>query len=420
MSIILPLVELTDKNKEKCYEISCIQHKNRILEPYKITNSSIYLPFAFAIQTLGLKRPRRDSGVSFTSKFVGKLRDEQKEVKKEAIKYLNKDGCVLLALRIAFGKTVLSINLACTIKMKTLIVVHKLVLIKQWKESIESFCKGRIQVLNSRSAFDDECDFFIMNAVNIPKMGHKFFKSIGCLIVDECHCIMAEQISYLMNYIQPRYLIGLSATPYRNDDLNILLDLYFGEKKIIRKLHHPHKVFVVYTQFKPEIKVTDTGRVDYNHILDSLSKSVERNDIIIDIIKDFPDRCFLVLVKRLHQGNYLYERLLELGEKVDTLLGKKQDFDKNTRILIGTSSKVGTGFDHKKLDTLILAAPIKDYYMQTIGRIMRTKDKEPYVFDLVDKNPILLKHYKLRKEIYNETGGEVSAYSTRLLKKNKS
>lgn len=412
MSIVIPLSKLTDDNKTTCHEISCIQHKNKMLEPYKITNNMIYLPFAFAVQKLGLKRPERDTSIGFQTKFVGKLRDEQKEVKKEAVKYLNKDGCCLLALRIAFGKTCLSINIACSIKMKTLIVVHKLVLIKQWKESIGNFSNARIQVLNSKSKFDQNCDFFIMNAVNIPKMGHKFFNAIGCMVIDECHCIMAEQISYLMNYVQPRYLIGLSATPYRNDDLNILLDLYFGKNKIIRKLFHPHNVYLVYTEFKPEVKVMDTGRVDYNHILDSLSKSPERNAIIIDIINSFPDRCFLVLVKRIYQGNYLKKKLEELGEHVDTLLGTKQDFDKNARILIGTSSKVGTGFDHKKLDSLILAAPIKDYYMQTIGRIMRTKDRVPYIFDLVDKNPILLKHYKLRKEIYNETGGKVFPYST--------
>ena len=60
-----------------------------------------------------------------------------------------------------------------------------------------------------------------------------FFKDIGVCIIDEIHCIMAEGLSKCTQKILPRYLIGLSATPYREDGLNILLDLYFGEEKIM-------------------------------------------------------------------------------------------------------------------------------------------------------------------------------------------
>ena len=312
--------------------------------------------------------------------------------------------------------TITSINLACTIKLKTLIVVNKVVLIKQWKESIEMFCKNpRIQILESKSDFDEEADFYIMNAINISKMGHSFFKHIKLLIIDELHNIMAEQLSYSMNYIQPRYLIGLSATPYRNDGLDILIDIYFGNNKIVRELYHEHRVFLIKTNFKPEVKVMDNGRVNFSSILKDLSESDERNEIIIDILRRHKDRNFLVIIKRIKQGEYLLKRLQEEGESVDSLIGSKQKFDKEARILIGTSSKIGTGFDHKKLDTLMLAAPVKEYFIQFLGRVFRRKDVKPYVFDLLDNNPILLRHYKDRKEIYNKHGGRVTIYDETVL-----
>ena len=72
----------------------------------------------------------------------------------------------------------------------------------------------------------------------------------------------------------------------------------------------------------------------------------------------------LILIKRIEQGNYLLKRLQEEGENVTSLLGSNQDFDKDARILVGTSSKVGVGFDHPRLDTLLLAADLEAYFIQ--------------------------------------------------------
>ena len=68
--------------------------------------------------------------------------------------------------------------------------------------------------------------------------------------------------------------------------------------------------------------------------------------------------------------------------------------DPEAKVLIGTNSKVGTGFDHPKLNTLILAADVEEYYVQYMGRIFRTKEGTPIIFDMVDNNPTLEKHFK--------------------------
>ncbi len=56
-----------------------------------------------------------------------------------------------------------------------------------------------------------------MNAINVPKKSCEFYSQIGFLIVDEIHCIMAEGLSKCMTRLVPRYVLGLSATPYRED-----------------------------------------------------------------------------------------------------------------------------------------------------------------------------------------------------------
>ena len=419
MSIQIPIDNLSDEQKGKIDNDLCITLKSsygmfentRHIYPYEIVNNQVTIPFAFGTQVLGVKRPTRNSESIMNVNFTGELREEQKIVQDEAIQILNKHGSIIIGLHVGFGKTILSIKLACMIKLKTLVVVNKLVLIKQWEESIKTFCPlAKIQKLTTKSSFDESADFFIMNAINIPKMGRTFFSLCKTLIIDESHCILAEKLSNLMLYVQPRYLIGLSATPERYDGLNILFDLYFGKFKIVRVLHHKHTVYRVDTGFKPKVELSINGKVNWNIVLDSQSKDLKRNELIISIVKKHSDRVFLILVKRIEQGNFLLKRLKEENEHVDSLLGTQQEFDKTCRVLIGTSCKVGVGFDFDRLNALILACDIEAYFIQFLGRVSRKKDNHPLIFDLVDTNPILEKHFKTRRMVYQKHGGIIHKY----------
>lgn len=383
--------------------------------PYKIIDDDIIIPFSYAARQIKIKRPNRELFGKIEIDFNTSLRKEQEVVVSEATKILSKKGSVIISCYTGFGKTISAIHLACKIKFKTLVIVNKIILIKQWEESIKTFCSEDviIQNLTAKSTKKD-ADFYIINAQNIAKMGNDFFNDIGLVIVDEAHLIMAETLSKSLHYIQPRYLLGLTATPYRPDGLNSLLNFYFGEDKIIRKLQREHIVYKVETGFKPNIEYTANNKVNWGAILDSQANDEERNELIIEILKYFKDRNFLVLTKRISQGDYLIERLKQENEKVTSLLGSNQEFDTEARILIGTNSKIGTGFDHKKLDALLLAADVEEYFIQYLGRIFRTKEGVPIVVDLVDNNNILIKHWLTRRDTYIDHGGKIK---TTLFKK---
>jgi superfamily II DNA or RNA helicase len=312
--------------------------------------------------------------------------------------------------------TCTALCISTKIRLKTLIITHRIILINQWKSAIQKFSPGAtIQIITGKSILED-CDYYIINAINVPKHPTSFYKNIGFLMVDEIHCIMAEGLSKCMQLIVPRYVIGLSATPYREDGLNILLDLYFGTKKIHRKLYREHTVYKVSTDFTPTVEYASNGRINWSVLLDSQCMDTKRNNMIIEIIKNNPTRVFLVLCKRVNQGKYLVDRLKEQGEDVTSLIGSQQTYEQSSRILVGTSSKAGTGFDHPRLDALILASDIQAYFIQYLGRCMRTESVVPLVFDIVDKNPILEKHYKVRRNVYIEHGGTVLDTKTLLLK----
>ena len=157
-------------------------------------------------------------------------------------------------------------------------------------------------------------------------------------------------------------------------------------------------------------KLTIKNKINWGSLLDSQANDIQRNQIIIDIVTNFKDRVGLIITKRTSQGQYLYDKLLDLNENVDTLLGKKQDFNNSCRILIGTSNKLGVGFDFPELDMIILGGDIEEYFIQYLGRAFRRLDVVPIIFDLVDNNRILEKHFKTREEVYKRHGGTIKIY----------
>ena len=373
----------------------------------------IYLPLYWAQKYVAnAKRPNRDNFNTMNCKFIGELRDAQKEIKKESINLLNKKGSCILALYTGCGKTITSINIACTINLPTLILCHRLVLIDQWVASIQKVCENaKIQVLNTKSDLDETADFYIMNSLNVNKKYHGFFKRVGTLIVDECHTICSEKLSQSLYYINPRYSIALSATPYRSDGMDELLYAYFGKELIYRKMHREHYAFKIKTNFEPTVELGVNGKVNWNSVINSQCLDENRNKLIVNIVKFFRHRNFLILSKRVEQVNKLVDMLRNEGEDVTSLVGIKKFFDTRSRILIATCSKAGVGFDHPKLDSLIIASDLEEYFIQYLGRVFRTEDGIPLIFDLVDNFKILQSHFYTRRKVYIEHGGIISDFS---------
>lgn len=385
-----------------------------------------YIPFNYGLKLASIPgvqpvRPNRKILGKMPHPFIGDLRNEQKNCRDQALTILQESKSVILSCYTGFGKTVTAINMSSKIKLKTFIAVPKKTLLTQWETEIKKWVpSASVMVIepNKLNKLNEELspDFCIINACNIHKVDKNLIKIYGFVIVDEAHLQMTEKLSENLLHLTPRYLLGITATPYREDGYNVLFDLFFGEEKVKYILNRKHTVYKVKTGFIPnEEKYLRSGpnyktKLDWNSILDEQSKNEKRNELIIKIVKYFKDRVFLILVKRVEHGQYIKDRLEELGEKVTSLLGKQQDFDKEARILIGTNSKIGTGFDHPRLNTLLAAADMVSYYIQFIGRVMRRKDVEPIIFDLVDNHPTLKKHFEKRSKVYSKHGGEIKKF----------
>jgi superfamily II DNA or RNA helicase len=391
--------------------------KDKLIQPIRVNDdkTKVYIPFDWALQNIkNAKRLSREQFTKINTTFNTTLRSTQKEVKDDCISALNKRGSILISLYPGCGKTALAIYLSSKIGLKTLIICHRIILIEQWIKAIErfivnpkiGFVKPSLSVKKMEKAKNS--DFLIVNAQNIKTLGEEFFKDVGLVVIDEIHCILAESLSECLGYLSPRYIIGLSATPHRSDGLDKLLDFYFGDgNKIIRELHHPHIVYKIDTGIEYE----EDSKTEWSAMISSQCLHEKRNDLIVDIALHFKDRHFLILCKRVDQAKYIFYRLEEEKENVSIIVEDNNQFDPDSRILVASTQKCGVGFSHDILDSLILGSDIEEYFIQYLARVMRTEQVKPIVFDLVDNNKSLKRHFTERKKVYQKAGGEIKNFN---------
>jgi superfamily II DNA or RNA helicase len=352
--------------------------------------------------------------------FQGKLRTDQIFVKNETIKYLKERGSAIISAKPGFGKTITSIDILCFLNVPTMIFVKQSIVAEQWIKSLKSFAPEKKILKLSKNTFDETADVYIVNPILFKKNNNTVFfkrnrlemlKRVKFVIVDELHQIISKVLHKALFKVSPDYLLGLSATPYRpkQDPMMPAIDLFFGDKIVKNPLFKKHFVFVVKTYFSPEIKINQiTKKLDWNNVLNDQAKNEKRNNIIIQCIQKFPNQTWLVLVKRVEHANILSEMLKKINLENCTLTGSTKTFDKRTKILIGTTCKLGTGFDHSPIDGLIIASDCVEYFEQFLGRCMRRLDVEPIIFDFEDSFGPLKKHLAIRVDKYKLHGGCVS------------
>ena len=78
-------------------------------------------------------------GTQINIEFKGELRDYQLPIVDAYMKVAEEKGGGLLELHTGAGKTVCGLRIISKIKRKTLIIVHKEFLLRQWVERIEQF-----------------------------------------------------------------------------------------------------------------------------------------------------------------------------------------------------------------------------------------------------------------------------------------
>jgi superfamily II DNA or RNA helicase len=339
--------------------------------------------------------------------FSGKLTNAQKEDLPKILYCLKNTRSVILSMCCGYGKTVLAIHLLSLLKLKSVITCHRLNIMEQWLQTFKRFSpETKVQIFSSRKRIDESADVYIFNITNVKKTEREYFSHFGVLVVDEAHTACSLNNSKALLHFTPKYAIALTATPYRDDDLDKILFLHFGPFVVSRKLYRSFNYYIKETNFFPRIQQNVIGKLDWNSVLESQASNQKRNTLIIDLLLQFKDRRFMVLCKRVDQAQILFNAL-DPVDSVDIYTGTNTYYNSEKRILISTFSKSGVGFDNPTLDALLVAGDIESdtSVVQFIGRCFRRDDVTPLIIDLCDRFAPLKNHLKSREEIYKSIGG---------------
>jgi superfamily II DNA or RNA helicase len=248
----------------------------------------------------------------------------------------------------------------------------------------------------------------------------------GFVIVDECHHISAVSFERILMQAKAKYVLGLTATPYRRDGHQPIIHMQCGPICYRMKEKDANQQISNFMAISRMTKFTCEWSEDSNiyDVWPKLIKDEQRNQLIIDdIIKVVQAGRFpIILTERREHLEKLANRLKESIEHLVILYGgirtkkRKQTLkelsrypDDSKKAILATGTYIGEGFDEPRLDTLFITMPIsfKGRIVQYAGRLHRKhhSKNEVQIYDYVDENmPVLLRMYQRRLKTYKSMG----------------
>ncbi len=379
----------------------------------------VYIPLCFGKKLMGenYKNPNEKNWKTADIDFTGKLFCHQIDVADTIESKLRATSGSVLGLYPGFGKTVVGAYIASKIKMRTAIVFTQKVLDEQWLKTFQNFTKTSIWSCNSNKQYNNE-DVLLLMVGSISKLSDDVRSSIGFLIIDEAHQFCTEIRFSSLLLLQPQFVLAETATLKREDGLELLIQSMCGFDGVFKSNLKPFTVVEIRTHISPEVKYNAQGVTDWSTLTKSLAESPQRQKLIIDLVHKHLDRKILILTSSKNLVQSLSSLLTEAKITNDTMFGNKKSYS-DSNVLIGTYSKIGTGFDEanacsnfsgRRIDLVFLVFSTKNEALleQNIGRAFRSE--MPMIFDFIDKSTILSKHYSKRKKWYLSRGAQIARY----------
>lgn len=371
----------------------------------------------------------RYGGESLEATFAGKLRPDQQSAVAEMLSH----GVGVLCAPTAFGKTVVAAAMIANRGVDTLVLVHRMELLKQWQERLRAFLcldKSAIGTIGGGKARPTgKIDIAVMQSLSRQGEVNPLVERYGHVIVDECHHVGAVSFDAILKRAKAKYVLGLTATPIRRD----------GQQPIIFMQCGP----IRYTAAKPAGAPNDLEVAPYSlHACIDLPLEAGIQDVFRHLANDQGRTAAIVgeIGRTFSQGR----KVLVLTERTDHLeaisaaldgeipqlfvlhgrMSRKQRAalieqlealpSEAPRVLLATGRLVGEGFDHPPLDTLVLAMPVswKGTLQQYAGRLHREHaDKtDVRIIDFVDTgHPALLRMWDKRRRGYTAMGYRIGA-----------
>lgn len=334
---------------------------------------------------------------------------ELREYQQEALDSLesmrqNRETIALLYHATGTGKTVTAVMDAKRCGGRVLFVAHTMELVNQ---AYNTFCDLWPEVTMGKFADNLKepdahvvCGSIQSVALNLDQFREDAF---DYLIIDEAHHASADTYQKVLAYFKPQFTLGLTATPERADDVNIL-EIF---KNTAHKLDIQTAVEIGALVPVRCIRIhtnIDMTKVRFNSVqynirdLDVKICVTERNQLIVDTWLDYvKDKRTVVFCASVKHAEQIAELFRAAGVAAIAVSGSMKTSERNEQLAKFANGEIkvlcacdllNEGWDCPQTEVLFMARPTmsKVLYTQQLGRGMRTAEGKDHlmVFDFVD------------------------------------
>jgi len=329
------------------------------------------------------------------------------------------------------GKTVMACSIAAQRNLPALVLVHRQPLSDRWRVHLTNLVGLSSKEIGQLGSGKNRCTHMVdlamiqtLKGVDDPEA---FFAGYGLLIVDECHHLPAFSFESCVKRAPIRYVLGLTATPYRRDGLQDLIVMQCGPIRHTisgRQTGSHTDLALELVVRETDVTYPTTDEPPIQAVFRALVNDAARTRTVSDDVLTAlgQGRRCLVLSERKEHCRSLAEQFRAQGKTpfiLDGGLRKKareaifeavrNQPSSEDLLLIATGQYLGEGFDCPQIDTLFLTFPVsfKGKLVQYVGRLMRSYEGKRVVrvHDYADVHvPVLKKMYQKRRKTYETLG----------------
>jgi superfamily II DNA or RNA helicase/HKD family nuclease len=310
----------------------------------------------------------------------------------------------MVVMATGLGKTYLAAFFARRFQ-KVLFIAHREEILRQAKRSFQRVIPNKTFGIYDRNKKDKDADIIFASIFTLSMKKHlKAFSkdAFDLIIIDEFHHAAAHSYQRVLDYFEPKFLLGITATPDRNDnkdvyaicDGNVAYKIDFIEA-VQRGWLAPFRYYGVYDDTDYS-KIKWLGnRYDEAELL-RVQLREEMADKILKAWEKYKKTRTLVFCSSIKQADFLSEYFRKRNYRTVSLHSKQTDIPRDKAIAmlekgeldaIFTVDLFNEGVDIPSVDTLLFVRPTESLtvFTQQVGRGLRLYEGKDYcvIIDLI-------------------------------------
>lgn len=243
------------------------------------------------------------------------------------------------------------------------------------------------------------------------------------IVVDEAHHAVAPMLKQMIQYFNPSFMIGLTATDQRLDRKK--LEDVFGSYQTHLSLTEAmeHGIIAKANVFRLETNI-DLSNVRFNgkeYVNSDLEKTIRvdsRNELIVQVLKEYfcdgesAKKQGVIFCVNINHAEEMEKLMNKSGISAKAYTGKSrnskkimEDFKNHKIRFLCTVNMISEGWDYPELGILVMARPTlsKVLYLQQIGRGLRKTPlkKNVFIIDVVDEYGSILIPCSMHSLLHN-------------------